>query len=130
MPILVLTKMWLTNTVTTEMLSAQTAPDRPQSYKVPGEVRTYAGGRQRGIQRAGLSRTWQFELQELTAANVTTLVAWMNLGVTILARDHRGQSMYGTFYEIAVKERPGGSPATSYYAAGITVQSVDVVEGV
>lgn len=124
-----LTRTWITNVVTREMLGLFTAPDRPQSYTAAGEVRVYGGGRMRGITKAGMSHTWKFELQEMTLAQVATLTGWVDDGVTVLVRDHRGQSMYGTFFQVDVTEQPAQTPTGAYYAAAITLQSVTVVEG-
>jgi hypothetical protein len=125
-----LTKLWLTNVVTTEMLGAQSSPDRPQDYAVKGEIRTYAGGRQRAVGSLGASGQWKFQLMELTATQVETLKTWMEAGVTVLARDHRGQSMYGTFFGVTVGENMAQLWQNATYTAEITLQAVDVVEGV
>jgi hypothetical protein len=124
-----LTRMFLTNVVTIETLSAQTDPARSQTYSVAGAVRTYAGGRQRAVGSIGLSGSWKFVLVELTLTQVNVMRAWMAAGVTVLARDHRGQSMYGTFFQVDVGENMGlGTTAT--YTASIELESVSVVEGV
>jgi hypothetical protein len=124
-----LTKMFLTNVVSIETLAAQTDPARSQTYSVAGDVRTYAGGRQRGVGSVGLSGSWKFVLVELTLTQIGVMRAWMTAGVTVLARDHRGQSMYGTFFQVDVGENMGmGTAAT--YTASIELKSVSVVEGV
>lgn len=128
--ILQLTKMWITNVVTTEMLGANTSPGRSQTYSVKGEIRTYAGGRQRAVGSTGVSGSWKFTLVELSQANVTTLKSWMAQGVTVLARDHRGQWMYGTFFAVDVAENASQLWQNATYTADITLQAVDVVEGV
>lgn len=125
-----LTRMWLLNLVTQELLGLYTAPDRAQSFTAPTEVRVYGGGRKRSITRAGLGRTWAFELQEVTLAQIGTLTGWCDAGVTLLARDNRGQSMYGTFASVDVGERAAQTPLGAFYTAKITLLAVDVVEGV
>jgi hypothetical protein len=125
-----LTKLWLANVVTQELLSAQTVPSKSQSFGVKGEIRTYAGGRQRAIGSTGMSGQWQFVLVELTQTNTETLKTWMSSGVTVLARDHRGQSMYGTFFDLGISENMAQLYPTASYTAQITLQAVDVVEGV
>lgn len=124
-----LTKMFLTNVVSIETLAAQTDPARSQTYSVAGDVRTYAGGRQRGVGSVGLSGSWKFVLVELTLAQIGVMRAWMTAGVTVLARDHRGQSMYGTFFQVDVGENMGMG-TSSTYTASIELKSVSVVEGV
>jgi hypothetical protein len=124
-----LTRMWLVNVVTVETLSAQTDPTRSQSYSVDGAVRTYAGGRQRAVGSVGLHGSWKFTLVELVLSQIDTLQAWMDAGITVLARDHRGQSMYGTFFQIDVGENMG-TGLLSTYTAALELQTVSVVEGV
>jgi hypothetical protein len=122
--------MWLTNVVTIEHLSAQTATDRKRQYAVPGQIRTYAGGRQRSVGSFGMARSWSFTLVELTQGQYETLTGWMDVGVTVFARDHRGQSMYGTFFSLDVGENPSQTWQYATYTADVTLQAVDVVEGV
>jgi hypothetical protein len=128
-----LTRMWLTSVVTAESFGWYTAPDRGQSYTVRGEIRTYAGGRQRAVGSTGTAGHWSFTLVELTLDDIAQLREWLSSGVTVFARDHRGQSMYGTFFDVAVSEV---IPAILYtdpnnrFRAGITINQVDVVEGV
>ena len=128
--ILQLSKLWLANVVTQELLGSNSAPSRSQSFGVKGEIRTYAGGRQRAIGTIGMSGSWKFTLVELTQTNVETLKTWMSSGVTVLARDHRGQSMYGTFFDVGFSENMAQLWPTASYTADITLQAVDVVEGV
>ncbi len=125
-----LTKMWLTNVVSMESVGAQTAPDREQTHSVQGEIRTYAGGRQRAVGSIGAAGTWKFTLVELTLAQVSLLRAWMESGVTVFTRDHRAQSMYGTFFELSIHENAAQTYAFATYSADITLQRVDVTEGV
>lgn len=130
--IIQLTRMFLTSVVSGETHGWYTDPDREQSYSVKGEIRTYAGGRQRAVGSIGASGSWTFTLVELSLADTVVLRTWMESGVTVFARDHRGQSMYGTFFQVDV----GETPVTTYsspnnlFTAAMTVQAVDVVEGV
>lgn len=127
-----LTRLWMTSVVTGESFGWYTDPSREQTYSVKGEIRTYAGGRQRAVGSVGASGSWRFTLVELTLADTAQLREWMEAGVTIYARDHRGQSMYGTFFEVGMGEYPAVTytSATNLYTANITLQAVDVVEGV
>lgn len=121
-------RMWLTNVVTQEMLGARTGQgSRSRIHAVKGEIRTYAGGRQRAVGSVGSSGSWAFTLMQLTLAQTETLLVWLESGVTVFAKDWRtpGQSMYGTFFEVAIDEE-----TFTTYSAGITLQAVDVVEGV
>lgn len=125
-----LTKFWLTNTVTQELMSAYSLPDRKRASAVVGEVRRYAGGRMRSVGVQGKASTWQVSLTELTLSQVGTLETWMSQGITIFARDNHGVSMYGTFFDVGIDELRAISYSTSVYTVSIQIERVDVVEGV
>jgi hypothetical protein len=125
-----LSKLWLTNVVSLESIGAGSDPKRAQAYSVKGEIRTYAGGRQRSVGSIGAAGQWSFTLVELTLTQVNTLRTWMASGVTVFARDHRGQSMYGTFFAVDVGENMAQTIAYATYTADVALQRVDVVEGV
>lgn len=118
-------RMWLTNTVTLEHLGARTDRAREWTSSVQGEIRTYAAGRQRAIGSIGASAQWGFTLMQLLLPQVETLETWMEAGVTVFARDNRGQHMYGTFFTVTRTEL-----TYTTYGAAIVVQHVDVEEGV
>jgi hypothetical protein len=130
--ILQLTKLWLTSVLSGESHGWYTDPERDQSYSTKGEIRTYAGGRQRAIGSVGVAGSWKFTLVEMSLADTVILRTWLDAGVTVFARDHRGQSMYGTFFGVDLSEIRAmtyNSPQ-NLYRASITLQAVDVVEGV
>jgi hypothetical protein len=122
-------KLWITNVVTGDTFGYLTDPARTQSYAVAGAIRIYAAGRRRAIGSAGVSGTWSLTLVELVLTDVAQLKTWLDNGITVLVRDHRGQSFYGTFFQVDVAERIGAG-ATAIYTAAIAFQAVDVVEGV
>jgi hypothetical protein len=124
------TKMWLTSVVSQESIGAWTDEDRESTYGVAGEIRTYAGGRQRAVGSVGASGQWKRTLVELTAADVALLRTWMENGVTVFARDHLGQAMYATFFDVGVKENKSQTWQAATFRADITLQRVDVSEGV
>lgn len=125
-----LTKFWLTALTDGVSVSGQSADGRPFQSSVRGEVRTYAGGRQRAVGSVGRSATWQIQLEELTLDQVIQLETWMGEGITVFARDHRGQSMYATFFGVDRGERKSQTWQNSRYTATIQLHRVDVVEGV
>jgi hypothetical protein len=125
-----LTAFWLTNVVTQVSIGAQSEPSRPWSAAVKGEVRTYAGGRQRAIGSVGRSSSWKVTLVELTQEQAELLEAWMDQGVTVFARDHRGQSMYATFFSVDRGEALAQVYTAARYSVTVELQRVDVVEGV
>jgi hypothetical protein len=127
--IVTLTQFWLFSVVTQDSLAAYTDQDRGQSFSVAGAIRTYAGGRQRAVGTIGMAGQWAYTLVELNQTKVELLKSWLKSGVTVLARDHRGQAFYATFFTVDVTEKVGQG-STSDYEAKITFQLVDVVEGV
>ncbi len=128
--ILQLTKFWITNVVTLDSIGAQSEETRPWQSAVKGEVRTYAGGRQRAVGSIGKSTTWKVTLVELTQTEAELLEEWMSQGVTVFARDHRGQAMYATFFSVGRGETKSQTWQFARYTAEIEFHRVDVVEGV
>ena len=63
-----------------------------------GDVRTYAGGRQRSISRAGVRRTLPLEPDWLTREQVATLRSWR--GLTVLYRDPTGRKFYAVYHAL------------------------------
>ena len=127
--IVVLTKVWLTNITSSEMIGAQSDPSRSWSSSVEGAVRKYAGGRMRAVGSLGKSTAWKVTLVELTQAQVELLEVWMAEGATIFARDARGQSLYGAVFQVERAENFGVYPSATY-TASIEINRVDIVEGV
>lgn len=69
---------------------------------IDGEVRTYAGGRRRAIQRPG-------RFHELTAtlpACTRDQLEWLaeKVGSPVLVRDDRGRKFYGVFFDVDTDE--------------------------
>jgi len=102
MATLTLSKIFVNLIDTGEAVSGNSDPSRTQQHDMDGEVRTYAGGRQRSITREGVRGSFGFTLLQLTKANVDTLTSW--IGQTVQVRDHRGQRFHGVYYAIAVGE--------------------------
>lgn len=128
--IIQLNRFWLTNVVTQESLGRYSAPERSHTTSVQGEVRKYAGGRMRAVGAPGTSDQWGVTLVELVQADVELLREWMSTGVTVFARDNRGLSMYGTFFQVETDELRAVTYPFAIYTASIQIQRVDVVEGV
>lgn len=125
----ILTKVWVMNLSTGEMVGAGSDPARSWTASVEGAVRKYAGGRQRAVGSIGLANVWKVTLVELTQAQCELFETWMKQGVTVLVRDARGQSLYGTFFSVDRGENFAVYPFATYTAA-IEFDRVDVVEGV
>lgn len=97
-----LTRVWVNRVDTGEAVSAQSGVDRSQDYSLAGEVRTYAGGRQRAVTQAGERGKFEVTLRFLPLATVTLLRTWV--GVTVLIRDNRGQAFTGVFFGVPPAE--------------------------
>jgi hypothetical protein len=125
----VLSAVWLVNVSSGAMIGAGSDPSRTWSSSVEGAVRKYAGGRMRAVGSLGQTTTWKLTLVELTQAQLETLESWMAQGVTVFARDARGQNLYGTFFQVDRGENFGVYPYATYTAT-VEISRVDVVEGV
>lgn len=123
MTTLTLTKLWINRMDTGEAFSAYSS-ERSRAHSVEGEVRTYAGGRQRAVYVAGERGEFPFKLINLTAAEVEIVRGWT--GLTVQIRDHRGQRFFGAYFEVAVEE----VKAPVVYNVQATLRVLTVTEGV
>lgn len=119
---LTLTKVWVNRVDTGEALSAPSS-GRSRAHSLAGEVRSYAGGRQRSIVVEGERGTFAFTLLRLTLDQVETLRSWT--GVTVQVRDHRGQRFFGVYYDVGITEYKD-----DYYSVSISLATVTTDEGV
>jgi hypothetical protein len=76
--------------------------ERSDRRAVAGQVRVMANGRRRVVTRAGDARDLGMTLRLLTPAQVETLAAWR--GRVVLFRDVRGRRVFGTFFDLAVRD--------------------------
>lgn len=102
MAALELDKLWVNLMATGEAVSAYSAPGRPESHGIQGEVRTYAGGRRRSVAVVGVEATYAFTLLMLTAAQLETLRGWKGLPVQV--RDNKGRRFVGVYYAVPADE--------------------------
>lgn len=125
MTILLLPKVFINRLDTGEYVSAFSAPARTRSKEITGDVRQYAGGRQRSYSQVGVSGMWTARLRDLTLSTVETLEGWM--GREVQVRDHRGQLFNGVFYSVPVDEHKG---APTLYDVTLTFKFITVPSGV
>jgi hypothetical protein len=97
-----LTKVFVNLVSTGAAVSGVSARDRAEDYTIPGETRTYAGGRRRAITQAGELGTYKFQLMLISRASVDTLRSWQ--GQTVQVRDNKGRRFFGVFYGVSVVE--------------------------
>lgn len=103
MATLTLTRVWLNLIATGAAVSAYSKPGRDVTYENKGEVRTYAGGRQRAITQEGEIVTLPFTLQDVVRADIDTLRSWKGLAVQY--RDNRGRLFNGSLFVVVEQER-------------------------
>lgn len=121
---LTLTKVFLNLIATGDSLSAQST-GRSQSYGMDGDVRTFAGGRQRFVSREGEHGQFTVTVRRLTLAQISILRSWQGLAVQF--RDRRGQLFNGVFTTV--------TPTVEWkdlflYDVEVTLRMVTVDEGV
>jgi hypothetical protein len=96
---LVLTKVFVNLLSTGEALSAQST-GRSQAYGLDGEVRTFAGGRQRFVGKEGEHGQFTVTLRRIPLTSIVKLRTWQGLAVQF--RDRRGQLFNGVFTTVNI----------------------------
>jgi len=119
---LTLTKLWLNRMDGGAAVSAQSS-GRARAHDMFGEVRTYAGGRQRSRTVAGERGQFTFRLEDVTLTTIDLLRTW--IGRDVQVRDHRGQRFFGVFFGVNIIERKD----PTLYVAEFILRTVTVVEG-
>jgi hypothetical protein len=119
-----LSKVWITHVASGVSVAAWSA-DRSGSRSVPGEVRTYAGGRRRAVVAEGVTGSVPFRLRSVPSADIATLESWF--GQLIRWRDHRGQKFYGTFFSVERSER---KDMIDLYDLSLTLEEMTYTEEV
>ncbi|MET0461102.1 MAG: hypothetical protein ABW195_17760 [Ilumatobacteraceae bacterium] len=123
MAVLNLTQFWITLLSTGEQVHANHKPLPSRQVAKTGEVREYVGGRRRAVSTVGTTDKIVVTLLKLTLEQVQTLESWT--GQFVLARDWRGQGLYGTFFVVATSARRH----PDQYESTIEFTSVTLSEG-
>lgn len=123
MAMITLRKLWIHLIDTGVGLSFYTAPERSQSKSISGEVRTYAGGRQRSVSSIGTRSQVTVQLRQVTETDINTLTSWF--GQTICMRDYRGRRWFGVFYALDIVDRR----KKTLHDVNLTLYTVTYVEG-
>ena len=76
--------------------------DRASESSVEGEVRTYAGGRQRSVTTVGLRQEYGFTLRDVVLADLTKLESWA--GSTVQVRNNFAQRFIGVYFKVGASE--------------------------
>jgi hypothetical protein len=103
----------LADSMTFPLMTALSVPTA-----VRGEIRTYAGGRERSVSRRGRRRRVVAALPNCTRAQV----AWLedHLDRLVLARDDRGHKLFGKYFDL--------EPAEHRYNIEADVQVISIGE--
>lgn len=123
MAMITLRKLWIHLIDTGIGLSFYTSFDRGISKSMQGEVRTYAGGRQRSVSAVGVKETLTLTLKNVDQTSIDTLETWF--GQTVCVRDHRGRRWFGVFYALEIADRR----KKTMHDVGITIYEVTYTEG-
>lgn len=123
MATLTLTKVWVNRLDTGEAISAVSTPTRNRAHGIAGDVRTYAGGRQRAVSVAGERGQFDVTLRFVSLTTIDTLRAWV--GIPVQIRDHRGQRFFGVFFDVPPQEHR--SPLD--YDVTLSLRVVTAAEG-
>lgn len=119
-----LSKVWVNRLDSGEAVSAQSAIARNRSHSMAGEVRTYAGGRQRAVTTVGERGQFEVTLRLLSQATIDVLRSW--IGIPVQIRDGRGQKFRGVFFVVPPVEHR----ATADYDVTLTLSTITAAEGV
>lgn len=106
-----LTTVWL-NTAGDlgDYLRCSTTNALQRSQAMDGEVLRLAGGGLRLVRRHGIARTWVMAMPWATRAQIDWIEA--HIGLTVVARDQRGNKLHAVYLEVPVTENgsvPQGS---------------------
>lgn len=123
MVMLELTKLFITLASTGQSVAAPSLGAESVSG-LQGEVRTYAGGRQRFVGKEGTGGQLERTLRLQSATIATLLESWR--GQTVLVRDVRGQWWWGVFSTVKRRAVKG----TDKFDLTVTVTLVTHPEGV
>ncbi len=123
MAMLILDKLWINLIDTGQGLAMFSTPGKQLSRSMKGEVRQYAGGRQRSIVSKGIKGSFSFNLEDVTQTQLDKLESW--LGQTVVVRDTRGRRFFGVLFDYTVTDRHN----PTYYSVSLTLNEVTYTEG-
>jgi hypothetical protein len=119
-----LTKLWITLASTGVSIAAPSLGNESVSG-IEGQVRSYAGGRQRYVGREGVGGQLERTLRLMPASIAVLLESWC--GQTVFVRDARGQSWWGVFSKVTRRALKG---TNGLFDLVVTVDLVTESEGV
>ena len=96
------TDAWLIDVTEPDVTVHTSHPDRKSATSVGGEIRSYAGGRNRVITSANTTATFPLTLQLVNDDELELLTLWR--GRVLLLRDGQGRRVFGTFLSLDVDD--------------------------
>lgn len=118
MATLTLDKFWVNLMSDGSAVAAGSDPDRTGQVSVPGEVRTYAGGRRRAVSQEGTEVSYAVVMVDMTKSQVDTLESWV--GRSLQMRSNRGHRLVGTFFAVTRTEQRDGNYRAAFTFQGTT----------
>lgn len=131
MATLTLDRLWLNLMSTGEGIASKHKSMPDELWNNEGDVRTYAGGRQRAVSVEGEVGTFSFVLLEVNNATWDKLRSWKTLAVQV--RDMRGRRFFGVFFSVTkARTYPIDLPICALgpiYDVAVTLRVVTMDEG-
>lgn len=122
MAMVTLHEVWINLLSTGEAVHAYSS-DRGRVTGMTGDVRQYAGGRQRAVSTEGVKGQFTFKLRDVTDDDIELLKSWY--GDPVCVRDYRGRVYFGVFWSLTETERGH----IELYDVALTVQEITYVVG-
>ncbi len=123
MAMVTLNQVWINLLSTGEAVHAYSS-DRSRATGITGDVRQYAGGRQRAVSTEGIRGQVTFRLRDITNEDIETLKSWY--GQPVCLRDYRSRVYFGVYFSISESERR----TQDLFDIAMTVQEITYVVGV
>lgn len=95
-------QVWINLLSTGEAVHAYSS-DRGRATSMAGEVRQYAGGRQRPVSVEGVRGEFTCKLRDVTDMQIEQLKAWY--GEPVCVRDYRSRVYFGVYWALTERER-------------------------
>lgn len=122
MAVVTLGQVWINLLSTGEAVHAYSS-DRSRTTSMAGDVRQYAGGRQRPVSVDGIKGEFVCKLRDVTDEDIELLKSWY--GDPVCVRDFRSRVYFGVYWSLAERERR----TANLYDVDIRVQEITYVRG-
>ncbi len=123
MAMLTLDKLWINLLDTGSAISCYSSRSKTLTKSMSGDVRQYAGGRQRAVASKGVKGSFSFTLEDVSQAQIDTLTSW--IGQTVVIRDVRGRRFFGVYFDLGISDRA----SREHYVVTLVLNEVTYTEG-